>query len=112
MNVVPYITGFVFVLALALIPWLLYRWVHSWSSTAKEWVFIALAFLFSAGAYAEGKRAWWVLTVAVVSGLLLAVGAGYLVVSGGWRFTVALVAKMVCDVRKRIEDKRSESSSV
>jgi hypothetical protein len=106
-NVLP----LVLVLAFALIIWLVYRWVHSWSSTAKEWVFIALAFLCSAGAYAEGKRARWVLTVAVVSGLLLAVGAGYLVVSGGWRFTVALVAKMVRDVRKRIEeDKRNESS--
>jgi hypothetical protein len=75
---------------------------RSWFSTVN--LLIALAFLCSAPLVLSGERAWWVLTIAIVSGLLLVLGVGYVAVRGVWWVMVALVAKMVCDVKKRIEE--------
>jgi hypothetical protein len=70
----------------------------------KWWAGIAVTFTFSAFMVSQGDARWYFLTIAVGSGLLLTIGAGYVVVRGLWWITVALVAKIAVDVKKRIEE--------
>ena len=88
-NILLLVLTVVFGLSFAVVAWLARRWVLSWSSTTKQWVLIAFAFLFSAmfsaTAYAVGDHASWLLAIAVVSGVVLTCSIGIVVVRGLWR---------------------------